>query len=248
MYRLSLFIVLVYMVACQSAPEKRRALVQDRIAKLSGLGSPAPMRCLILAHLTDPATARYTKLFPDDALDTRAMTFDYRVDPNSCEVKPLEPGAVTRNYQSFLHTALCVLLQSHFVNSPFDGIEIADRDIEAENKDGERVRIRRGGGDLGLYLEPDRFDIETRTRARGIFKAAYTEQGRRWLPSRVEQIQGKSRFVIDQLQYDLPRRGGRTLLRSFDISLAEAPTVESAAAPPVKQSRVELTDCRADPN
>ena len=241
MQRISLLGIFLFL-GCQSAPLSRRALLEDRVTKLKPLGQKAPMRCLMLVQLTEPARARYQRMFQGELLDSRAMTFTYRVSPETCGVIPLEPGIVAEREKSILQTALCVIVQTHFIHSPFEGLHPAESDLETEAETG-RVHIRQGTGDLGLYLDPKAVALETRTRARGDFLATYSDRAGRWLPDFIEHRMGASKIRLDHFVFAAFRNQSPAWMRGFDLSLgsaAEGPDPNAV----IKHALVELADCQ----
>ncbi len=125
-------------------------------------------------------------------------------DRAACEVTSLDRSALAINYRGFLDVALCALVQTHFVNSPFDEL----KPVAVEPR-GERTFIRTGAEpDLGLYLARDRFVIETHTKGRGVLTAEYTRGERGWVPLRLTQTLGQTIVTIDHLEYGAAPHGG----------------------------------------
>jgi hypothetical protein len=114
------------------------------------------------------------------------------------------------------------LLQTHWVNSPFEDLQINPRDVTKE-KDG-KVHVQSTMLDpaLGIYLDPGPFKLETHTKARGILRVDYAETAfHQWLPTRLEQATAKTRVVVDQIEYDPVAVGGRHLIKSLWISVGD---------------------------
>lgn len=163
--------------------------------KLKPLSSWKSRECRLEVELTQPAVARYRTLFPTDEkqLLKTPWVYIWFARESACEVRPEARTPATTNMQSFLNTAVCILLQTHYVNSPFD--ELAPEQVEER----PGAIFLRASGELGMLLPRDRFHIETRTRGRGVLQADYSDAG---LPTRLEQKVGETSFVVDEFEWD----------------------------------------------
>ncbi len=210
---------------CQTAQQRSEALVAKRVAELSHLTSYKPTWCHVDTELTEPAKARFESMFPSESASD--LSFVWRSRETSCEISPLKPSAIAKTQQAFLETALCLLMQVHFVNSPFDEMEV--RGIAPK----ENLTFISSGGskELGLYLPKDSVTVETRTRSRGVLRAEYSERDGALLPIKLEQILPNTHVTVDEIEYANPRT-----LKSFWISVG--------AENPLRHSKIEFHDCR----
>lgn len=219
------------LAACQTAQQRSEKLVMKRAAQLKHLSSWRPMWCQVDTELTEPAKARYEEMFPSESASD--LSYVWRSRESSCEITPMKPSAIAKSQQAFLETALCLLMQVHFVNSPFDELAMASSDIEPV---GELTHIRSGANaDLGIFLLPDVPTVETRTKSRGILRAEYAEQAGVLLPKRLEQNRMGTLFVVDDIVYDLS--AARPQLKSF--------WMEAGTETPLRHSQAQFRDCRA---
>ena len=228
----SVLIGLIFLLsACQTAQQKSEALVAERVAQLQHLSSYRPTWCQVDTELTEPARARFEEMFPtESALD---LNYVWRSRESTCEIYPLKPSAIAKNQQAFLETSLCLLLQVHFVNSPFDELAMSASDIESVEP---LTRIRAGPSpDLGIFLPRDSVTVETRTKTRGILRVEYADRNGVMLPSRLEQAHTGTQFVIEDIDYD--QSGPRPMLKSFWIAIG--------AEKPLRHSQAIIRDCRA---
>ncbi len=230
MFKALLLLGFLFLAACQTAAQKNMALLNDRAEKLRPLSEWRSSWCRVEVEMTQPALARFKEMFPDENLATESWAYNWKARENMCEVTPVDVSPATKSQQGFLNTAFCLLLQVHYVNSPFDELKIEPRDIESVK---DVVHIASGADkDLGIYLPRERFVVETRTRSRGQLIAEYSENGGHWLPSRLEQRRGNTIFVVEDMQY----AGARPWLESFWIAVGG----EKA----LRQSQVKIKDCR----
>ena len=164
---------IVFLPRCQSARTRSLKLIADRTDKLKpGATWPATW-CRVDAKLTGPATARYRQIFPDDIekLDGAGLPFTWKSSIASCEVMALNRSPLAVNYQGFLDVALCLLMQTHLVNSPFEDL----RPVAVESRD-EQTFLRTGKDPtLGVLLDPRRVRVETRTKAHGTLTVDYED-------------------------------------------------------------------------
>lgn len=223
---LSLF---VFLVGCQTAQQKRESLVADRRDKLKPLSTFRPVRCSVEARLTQPALARYREMYPGE--DASMLEYTWHARESTCDVQPRADSKTSANYQGFLETAMCVLMQVHWVNSPFDEMTID----AVEEKD---ARVHIGKSPNGLYLDPTSFSLETRTSKHGTLIAQYERDRGDYLPSRLVQKTRKgTQIVLDDFEWG-DEAAGRRMVRSFLISVGEEK--------PLEHSRVVFKDCRPD--
>jgi hypothetical protein len=196
----------------------------------------------VTTELTEPAKARYREMFPEERarLDEPTWTYLWRARETGCEIRSPENTPLIKSHKQLLDTVFCILLQAHFVNSPFDELKISSENVARR---ADRVLISTGNSpDLGIFVDPDKFVIETRTRTLGALLASYSEKGghdswvrERWLPDRLEQRNEKSVVVVDAIDYGPLAIYGRTMIQGFNISLGE----HQAAL----HTRVRLSGC-----
>lgn len=176
-------------------------------------------------------------MFPKelDLLTAESLPYTWKATETSCEVTPLKKSPLLDNYRGFLETALCVLVQTHFINSPFDELEISGARVDVREG---RTLLRTGDAqDLGLYLDPQRFNVETRTKGLGVLSADYQDFDGRTLPARLSQRQGSTVFELGNFEYLAPADGQPRTLKSFAIGVGE----ERAVA----HSLVSVSECQA---
>jgi len=227
-----LFISLLGLAACQTAQQKSEMLVADRAGRLKHLSSWKSTWCQVDTELTEPARARFEQMFPAES--PGELSYAWRARESSCEVSPLVASPVAKSQQAFLETALCLLMQVHYVNSPFDELDIASTGVEPL---GDMVHIKAGDKpDLGIFLPYESMTIETRTKSRGVLRATYQEQQGVMLPKRLEQNRGGTQFVVDEIEYEPTMSGTRPMLKSFWI--------EVGAEKPLRHSKAIVRDCR----
>jgi len=220
---------------CQTAQQRSQQLVQQRVGELKHLSQWNPTWCQVDTRLTQPAMARYREMFPleSEVLAQETWGYTWKSRKSTCEITPLDSSPVTRNHQGFLETSICLLLQAHYVNSPFDELDL--NDIQAV---GPLTQIRAGANpDLGIFLPRDSMTVETRTKSRGVLHAIYDNQNGPWLPRRLEQRHGATSVVVDEIEYD-PDAGSaaRPMLKSFWISVG--------AEQVFRHSQVQFSGCR----
>jgi hypothetical protein len=179
-----------------------------------------PTWCRVDSKLTKPAIARYRNIFPDDVqrLESGVLPYTWKATATTCEITPLDRSPLAVNDQAFLEVALCELVQTHFVNSPFDGLK--PQAVELRD---ERAFVRPGAEeDLGIYLAPDHVGTETHTKAHGVLSADYAERGGAWVPIRLSARANGTTIVADQFEYDSPDNPrGRPRLKSFALAAGE---------------------------
>lgn len=222
MGKLFLFL-LVALVGCQSVQEKNQAVVRSDFERLKPLSTWQPTWCKVDTHLTPAALARYGEMFPDekDVLAQDTWSYTWKARETSCEITALDSSPVIANHHGFLETAFCLLLQTHYVNSPFDELKISPEDISRTDNEQVQIRTAPSEPDLGLFLDPQRLHIETHTKSRGIIRADYSEINHQWLPTRLEQRLPKETLVIEDIKYSDVPVGGRRMIQSFWIAVGE---------------------------
>jgi len=217
-------IAILFMCGCQTPAQKNMSLLEDRVTKLRPLSKWTPRWCRVEARLTEPARARYEALFSSESVP-EVLSYTWKAYESRCEVTRLDSSQVSQNYKSFLETGLCLLLQTHYVNSPFDELMVLPKDLSVVEG---RVQLRTSpdDGDVGLFLTPGKeFLIETKTRQRGRLMARYEAKGSArdeagpretaWLPVLLEHHSLGLVFVVDQITYD-----GR-MIKSLRVSVGE---------------------------
>jgi hypothetical protein len=223
-------------MSCQTAQERSMALVADRAGKLRGLSRWTPTWCRVEARLTQPALARYREMFPDDKdqLDKDTFAYTWKSRKTSCEIMPLETSALIKNHQAFLETAFCMLLQTHWVNSPFDELPVNPNELSEKDS---KVHIPAAKDpELGLFVDAKEVKIETKTKNHGVLSAVYAQVDQDWLPQRLEQKSGGKRLVVDGLEYESVPLGGRRIPKTFWISVGEDKAFQ--------HTQVTLSGCR----
>ena len=223
-------------LGCQSVQEKNIAFVHQRADQLHALNTWSPTWCRIETHLTKPAQARYSELYPDEQskLAEETWAYTWKARKASCEITALEASSpMTKNHQAFLEAAFCTLLQTHWVNSPFAEMQVSSNDVV---NDRDRVHIRVApDSPLGIYLDPNSFSLQTKTKGRGTFTVLYTQHGEDWLPESLTQTTGKLVIRVDSLTYRDSRLNGRPELASFWISVGDTT--------PLQHTEVQLSNC-----
>jgi len=129
------------------------------------------------------------------------------------------------------------MFEVYWVNSPFEDLQIVPRDIQNE-KDG-RIHIEGSmiDKDLGLYLDPVNFNIDTRTKSHGVLKSTYSQIQGQWIPVKLEQVTNKADLVVDEIEYDTVPVGGRKLVKSLWISVGDT-------GQPLQHTHVTFTGCQ----
>jgi hypothetical protein len=239
MLRVLSVVAVLVLAGCQSLKEKNIELIQDRADKLKPLMTFKPTWCRLETKLTEPAKARYREMFPEDVdkLGDATLNYTWKARKYNCEITPLDSSELTKNHQGFLETAICTLLQVYWVNSPFEELQMVPRDIKNE-KDG-RIHIEGSMIDkeLGVYLDPVNFNMDTRTKSRGVLKAVYGQVQGQWLPVKLEQVTAKADLVVDEIEYETVPVGGRKLVKSLWISVGDKDQV-------MQHTQVLFTGCR----
>lgn len=231
---------------CQTVQIRNHNLVRDRAEKLRPLSKWRTAWCEVETELTHPAVARYQQMFPKEKARTQeSLKFTWRASESACEIKGGEESPLMKNQKGFVESAMCLLMQVHWVNSPFDEMDVRTQDLESRQVgegDGavEAVHVRTAGAgaDYGMFvLSPD-FKVETRTKSRGVLRATYAENAGEWLPSRLEQSGTNTQFVVEDIEYSDEKIGSRRMLKSFWISVGTDRAL--------RHSKVSFYNCRAD--
>lgn len=231
MSKLLLFCLLLS--GCQTVQEKNWNLVQDRAVKLRALSQWTPSECHVEATLTQPALARYREMYPDLDID-QTLFYTWRANKNTCDVSSTETSALVKNHKAFMDSALCMLLQVHFVNSPFSGLAFAPTDVVTAN-DKVQIRLSADDPDLGIFLDQEHLILETKTKARGTLRATYALYEGEWLPESLRQITPQSTLGVDNIQYSTEFIGRRRTLKSLTISVGDAT--------PLPHTALEIRGC-----
>lgn len=220
---LNVFMLATALIGCQTVQEKNLALIRESADKLKAYASWQPTWCRVEARLTQPAMARYREMLKVDNPGSDVVTYTWKARKNVCEVTPLEPSELAKNHKAFLETALCMLWQVHYVNSPFSELNFSANDVVSANN---RVQIRTTPNDvnLGIFLDPQQMYVETRTKSRGVLSAQYVALDGEWLPSKIEQKQDQRLLVLDEIQFGDRRLNGRRLPSSIWISVGDVKT------------------------
>lgn len=225
---------LLALTACQSANKKNLELVQDRAKKLIPISSWSPQLCEVEVTLSQPASARYQEMFPKEKLEV-PWTYTWKAREVACEVYGSKHSPMRDSHRTFMETAMCLLLQTHWVNSPFDELAASPESIVAKDPD---VQILMGQDpELGIFLSREPFKVETRTKTRGMIRAEYTEREGTWVPARIENWRDGSTLALEEFEYDSPARPGqRPALKGFWIAVG--------ADQAFRHSFVSLKSCR----
>lgn len=204
-------------VGCESAQKKNLQLVQDRVMKLKPLAAWPSVLCKVEVSLSQPAAARYREMFPKEKL-REPWEYTWKAREVACELHGSEQSPMRDSHKTFMETAMCLLLQTHWVNSPFDELKVGP---EAITENGDRVQIRfTTDPELGIFLDRGPFLIETNTKTRGAMLAEYIERDGNWVPSRIENHRGGSVLALEEMDYELsPIPGARPTLKSFWIAV-----------------------------
>lgn len=236
-FRIILPVVLL-LASCQTAQEKSVYIVKDRVEKLRPLSKWSRSWCQVETHLTQPAIARYRQMFPSevDKILLSGWTYTWRASEASCELKPSVESPAVKNHMSFMQDAFCMLLQVHFVNSPFDSLSVPASNFVME--EGKAHIIASGDPHLGIFLDPTNFVVETRTKSRGVLSAMYSQHEGEWLPSRLAQDMASYHLILDEIEYADVKISGRRQIKSFWISVG--------AEQPLKHTQVVLNNCQKD--
>ncbi|HMN69776.1 MAG TPA: hypothetical protein PKC28_14630 [Bdellovibrionales bacterium] len=225
MRRLSFF--LMFLAGCQTVQQRNFSLAQDRAHKLRPLSSWQSLQCRVDVELTEPARARYREMFPGESIDLPSYVWEAR--ESGCEIVPVMKTPVASAQQAFLLPTLCLLFQTHFVNSPFDELSVLPEDL-VDAPGAVQIRTDLANADLGMFLAKDDFHIETRTKSRGVLGAKYESQAGRWLPVQMAQTNGPMTIAVDEVEYADAR------LRSFWIFVG--------TTQPLRHSRAVISECK----
>lgn len=221
-------------VGCTSIAKRNLQFVEERAEKLRHLSSYEPTWCRVEVKLTEPAAARYAQMFPEESLNVGGLTYTWKASESRCEVTPLQKSKISENHKGFMEQAMCLLLHTHWINSPFDELKISPDNVEGSEKS---VRLSSGSSpDLGVFLDRKEFLIETKTKSRGIFLARYASMDGQWQPQRIEHHSAGNTFVIDQFSYGRPSVTSRASLDGFWILLG--------TEQPFAHTQVMISDCR----
>jgi hypothetical protein len=126
-----------------------------------------------------------------------------------------------------------MLVQVHWVNSPFTDLKFSEKDVHDENGVAH-IRIA-SEPELGLFLNPEHFQIETKTKSRGVLRAEYRLVGEEPRPVELQQVLPKSVLRVSDIEFSVDQLNGRSLLKKFSISVGEKN--------PVPYATVEVHDC-----
>lgn len=222
-YPVGLLLIISTLGGCASSTyRKNREILKDRFEKLESLSRFPAKTCTVEARLSEPMKQRYLAQYPDEKalLKKGAWPFSWSVSEYGCKVTIGKPSEMQKSHLAILNGAFCTLLQPHFVNSPFDGLQVKDQQIEDQP---ENVFIR-VNEKAGIAIGKTDFLIETQTANLGNFKAHYQQGQRDFLPDWLEMNMPNSRLRIDQITYSEPTLA-RTPLQSFWISVGEQEVV-----------------------
>lgn len=235
------------LISCQTLHDKDFAIVRDRVDRLEPLSKWHATQCRLTAILTEPAKARYKQMFPDEgeALEEKAWPYLWVSRESGCDIRAPSSSPMRDQHRKIIEAAFCVLLQTHYVNSPFDELKVSAENV---SRRADRLQILSGASpELGIFLDPDKFEVETRTKARGTFVADYAEHGskdawvrERWLPERLELKTDSMTLVLDGFEYGPMALYGRTMLEGFNLSIGDKQAV--------LHTRIKISNCTTPTN
>lgn len=233
--RYSLVAFLLLACGCQLAHRRAVTLVNDRREKLKSLSRWSPTTCRVRVQLTQPALEHYKRLYPKEkkTIGNGVWPFVWTARESSCEVKAeAADKKADKNRQAILiqkgllETALCTLLQVHFVNSPFDEMKVSGDQVSLQEN---WVAIRaKPDADFGIFMPTEQFLVETRTKSRGTFKATYAPAGRDWLPSVLELRSGTTVLALSDFVYEESRDSERRRPQSVWLEVGEERALRQA--------------------
>ena len=233
--KITALLLIFALTACQSGNKKNLELVQDRAKKLIPISSWSPQLCEVEVTLSHPASARYKEMFPKEKLE-EPWTYTWKAREVACEVYGDKHSPMRDSHKTFMETAMCLLLQTHWVNSPFD--ELAASPESIVSKDPEVQILMGQDPELGIFLTREPFKVETRTKTRGVIRAEYAERDGLWLPTRIENWRDGSTLALEEFEYDSPAKPGlRPPLKGFWIAVG--------ADQAFRHSFVSVKSCRA---
>jgi hypothetical protein len=220
-----------WLSACQTTQSKNLALIQDRAAKLKPLSNWSPVLCKAEVTLSQPAAARYKEMYPKEKLE-EPWEYTWKAREVACEVYGSKHSPMRDSHKTFMETAMCLLLQTHWVNSPFD--ELA-ADTDSVVSQDPYVQIKMGEDPaLGIFLGRQNFTVETRTKTRGTILAEYAEREGAYVLHRIENRVDSSVLAIEEPEYESGPR--RPVLKGFWISVG--------AEQPFRHSFVSIKECK----
>ncbi len=225
-----LFIIAVLVCGCQTQRQKDLSLVRDRYLKLKPLSSYSSTVCEIESRPTQPALARFQQM-SKEKVNADSWKFTWRQTETRCEIKPHDKNSKIAAAQiAFLETGFCLLLQSHYVNSPFDELPVKADDIKSVE----------GVVQVGpaISLARDEFLISTKTKAHGDLRARYRfeESLNQWVPWEIEQRTDQFILSLTDLVYGSPQVGNRFSVKSATLSVGTERLI--------KHSDLQVMDCR----
>lgn len=227
------------LLSCQSVEQRNGDLIETRRKQLQTLSHWKSQTCTIRADLSEPAKARYDRLFANSKkkrrIDEYLWKYEWRAREVKCEIKPLGKSEAERDFLNILTATVCVLLHVHWVNSPFDELDLSKMPVQDQS---DWVQL---GPELkGIRIAKKGVRIDTDTPARGRFSAAYEKDGGEWLPKHLEHTSHESRIVIGEMFYDGNKFGGRRPLNRFSLYVGNSETE------PWMHSTVYIENCLLD--
>jgi hypothetical protein len=229
-----IFAAVLLLVGCASAQKKNLAVVQDRVLKLKPLSTWSAKLCKLEVTLSEPAKARYKEMFPGEKL-TEPWEYTWKAREVACEVYGSSHSPMRDSHRPLMESALCLLLQTHWVNSPFDELKVGP---EAIVESGDRVQIKMNEDPaLGIFMERQAFVVETHTKSRGWMRAEYGDRDGSYVPLRLEAHGPDSVLALEDFDYEIaPIPHGRPVLRSFWIAIGNENVL--------KHSLVSVRECK----
>ncbi len=232
---IAIVMIFLSLAACQTVQERNQRLVDLRKKQLSSLSEWRGQECRVQSQLTEPARARYKRLFEMQGEQPKSE-YEYKWEAREarCEFLPVDKSEISKSMAELLRGVFCIMLQVHFVNSPFDGL-----DVERMQIHDEPMAVRIGRDELGLRLTKDKFELETAAGSRGQFYVTYQDLSGDWLPSKIIHISNKSTIQLSDFEFTSDKKFGRRALTSLVIDIGDA------SSEPSKFSDVQVGECRA---
>lgn len=228
MLRACSLVFALLIAGCQFAQRRAMDLLEDRVQKLKPLSQWQPLWCDLEVKLTAPAVEHYKTMYPKEVetLSKPSWPFTWKAREANCEVTALLSGEAVSTQKGLLDTALCTLLQVHWVNSPFDELQVAPEQVDLSDN---QVRIKTSSNpELGIFLPTDQFVVETKTKSRGNFRASYSLVDQDWLPKRIEVKTEKTILALDEIEFSESRISGRRSIKSAWLELGEDTSLRQA--------------------
>lgn len=220
--RILLSLSFLALIGCQTISKDNKQLLRLRYGQLQPLSQFPVRTCEIETRLSEPTKQKYMASFPKEKklIQAESWSYKWRVSESRCEITPQNSTPLVQSHRPIVNAAFCTLLQSYWVNSPFDGLNVEATDVKDREKD---VFIQVGAPEFGISIDRQDFLITTLTKSRGLLKAHYAEQLGQWLPDWMEMKLPKATLKLDQFTYR-DGLGKRNALENFWINVGEDDT------------------------